>query len=45
MQQQAFRNAASCLAGVAFVVVAGFAALPASAAKITMVFPGPVTTF
>jgi ABC-type nitrate/sulfonate/bicarbonate transport system substrate-binding protein len=45
MHQQAFRNASMRLAGVALILAAGLAALPASAAKITMVFPGPVTTF
>ena len=44
MQQQAFKNASTRLAGVALVLIAVLAA-PASAAKITMVFPGPVTTF
>src|SRR6266481_2999140 len=45
MQLQALSNASTRLAGAALILVAGLAALPAAAAKITMVFPGPVTTF
>src|SRR5882672_1699881 len=45
MQLQALSNASIRLAGAALILVAGLAALPAAAAKIRMVFPGPVTTF